>query len=96
VFELAAAGRPAILVPYPHATARHQHANAAWMAEAGAAEVIEDADLEPAELAHRVSELFSDHSRLAAMADASRSLARPDAAQRIAAEISDAARSLTR
>ena len=38
-------GRPAILVPYPHATARHQHANAAWMAEAGAAIVIEDAEL---------------------------------------------------
>ena len=37
VFELAAAGRPAILVPYPHATARHQDANAAWMADAGAA-----------------------------------------------------------
>ena len=37
IFELTAAGRPAILVPYPHATAGHQSANAAWMAEAGAA-----------------------------------------------------------
>ena len=35
VFEIAAAGRPAILVPYPHATADHQHANAAWMADGG-------------------------------------------------------------
>jgi UDP-N-acetylglucosamine--N-acetylmuramyl-(pentapeptide) pyrophosphoryl-undecaprenol N-acetylglucosamine transferase len=96
VFELAAAGRPAILVPYPHATAHHQHANAAWMAEAGAAEVVEDADLEPAELARTVSELFSHPQRLEAMAAASRSLARPDAAQRIAAEIRDAARSLAR
>ncbi len=47
VFELAAAGRPAILVPYPHAAAGHQHANAAWMAESGAALVIEDSELEP-------------------------------------------------
>ena len=37
IFEVTAAGRPAILVPYPHATADHQSANAAWMAEAGAA-----------------------------------------------------------
>jgi UDP-N-acetylglucosamine--N-acetylmuramyl-(pentapeptide) pyrophosphoryl-undecaprenol N-acetylglucosamine transferase len=96
VFELAAAGRPAILVPYPYATARHQHANAAWMAEAGAAQVIEDSDLEPAALVRTVSELFSDPRRLEAMAAASRSLARPDAAQRIAAELHAAARSLSR
>src|SRR4051794_6291986 len=47
VFELAAAGRPAILVPYPYATARHQHANAAWIADAGAATVISDDALDP-------------------------------------------------
>ena len=96
VFELAAAGRAAILVPYPYATARHQHANAAWMAEAGAAEVIDDSDLEPRELALRVKALLSDPGRLEAMAAASRSLARPDAAVRIAAEIRAAARSFDR
>jgi UDP-N-acetylglucosamine--N-acetylmuramyl-(pentapeptide) pyrophosphoryl-undecaprenol N-acetylglucosamine transferase len=96
VFELAAAGRAAILVPYPHATARHQHANAAWMADAGAAEVVEDSDLDAAELARRVAELFSDPSRLEEMAAASRSLARPDAAERIAAEIRAAAESFRR
>src|SRR5439155_22976212 len=58
VFELAAAGRPAILVPYPHAAARHQHANAAWMADAGAAIVIEDSELEPARLAAAAAEVL--------------------------------------
>ncbi len=91
VFELAAAGRPAILVPYPYATARHQHANAAWMAEAGAATVIEDDALEPDALAAAVAGTLSEEGRLAEMAAASRSLARPDAAERIAAEILSAA-----
>jgi UDP-N-acetylglucosamine--N-acetylmuramyl-(pentapeptide) pyrophosphoryl-undecaprenol N-acetylglucosamine transferase len=92
VFELAAAGRPAILVPYPYATARHQHANAAWMVDAGAATVIEEDALDPGELARTVADLFSDPARLEAMAAASRSLARPDAAERIAAELLEAAR----
>jgi UDP-N-acetylglucosamine--N-acetylmuramyl-(pentapeptide) pyrophosphoryl-undecaprenol N-acetylglucosamine transferase len=96
VFELAAAGRPAILVPYPYATARHQHANAAWMAEAGAAEVVEDSELDAAELARRVEELLANPSRLEAMATASRSLARPDAADRIAGEVRAAAESFSR
>jgi UDP-N-acetylglucosamine--N-acetylmuramyl-(pentapeptide) pyrophosphoryl-undecaprenol N-acetylglucosamine transferase len=91
VFELAAAGRPAILVPYPHAAARHQHANAAWMADAGAAIVLEDSDLDAAGLAETVGDLFADSRRLQRMADASRSLARPDAAQRVAEEVLAAA-----
>jgi UDP-N-acetylglucosamine--N-acetylmuramyl-(pentapeptide) pyrophosphoryl-undecaprenol N-acetylglucosamine transferase len=92
VFEVAAAGKPAILVPYPHAAARHQHANAAWMAEAGAALVIEDPGLEPGALARTVGELFADHGRLEQMAAATRGVARPDAARRIADEILRAAR----
>jgi UDP-N-acetylglucosamine--N-acetylmuramyl-(pentapeptide) pyrophosphoryl-undecaprenol N-acetylglucosamine transferase len=87
VFEVAAAGRPAILVPYPYATAHHQHANAAWMADAGAALVIEDEALDAAALARIVSELLADTERLRDMSAASLSLARPDAAERIAAEI---------
>lgn len=91
IFELCAAGRPAILIPYPYATARHQHTNAAWMERAGAAIVVEDADLDPATLAGRAAELIGDPTRLAEMASASASLARPDAARRIAAEILSAA-----
>jgi UDP-N-acetylglucosamine--N-acetylmuramyl-(pentapeptide) pyrophosphoryl-undecaprenol N-acetylglucosamine transferase len=90
VFELAAAGRPAILVPYPFATARHQHVNAAWMADAGAAIVIEDDALGATALARAVGDLFADPERLRAMSAASLSLARPDAAERIAAEILEA------
>jgi UDP-N-acetylglucosamine--N-acetylmuramyl-(pentapeptide) pyrophosphoryl-undecaprenol N-acetylglucosamine transferase len=92
VFELAAAGRPAILVPYPHAAGRHQHANAAWMADAGAAVVVEDAELDAARLASLATELLSDGARLERMSAASASLARPDAASRIADEILTAAR----
>jgi UDP-N-acetylglucosamine--N-acetylmuramyl-(pentapeptide) pyrophosphoryl-undecaprenol N-acetylglucosamine transferase len=87
VFELAAAGRPAILVPYPYATARHQHANARWMEEAGAAVSVEDHELDPAAVGRLAGEILDDAPRLTAMSEASRSLARPDAAQRIAAEV---------
>ena len=87
IFEIAVAGRGAILVPYPHAAADHQRANAAWMAEAGAAIVIEDSELEPASLRRVATEILGDPGRLAAMASAAASLARPDAAQRVAAEV---------
>ena len=91
IFEIAAAGRPAILVPYPAATADHQTKNARWMADAGAAAVVPDADLTPARLRRDVEALLGDPERLAAMGAASRTLARPDAAARIADEVMSAA-----
>jgi UDP-N-acetylglucosamine--N-acetylmuramyl-(pentapeptide) pyrophosphoryl-undecaprenol N-acetylglucosamine transferase len=87
IFEMAAAGRPAILVPYPHAAGRHQHANAQWMSDAGAAIVLEDSELSGGRLRDVVTGLFADQPRLERMAAASRALARPDAAERIAAEL---------
>ncbi|HUB76677.1 MAG TPA: UDP-N-acetylglucosamine--N-acetylmuramyl-(pentapeptide) pyrophosphoryl-undecaprenol N-acetylglucosamine transferase [Solirubrobacteraceae bacterium] len=87
IFEVAAHGRPAILVPYPHATADHQSANAAWMADAGAALVIPDAELDAASLAGEVGRLLADAPRRAAMSRAALSLARPDAAAAIAGEL---------
>jgi UDP-N-acetylglucosamine--N-acetylmuramyl-(pentapeptide) pyrophosphoryl-undecaprenol N-acetylglucosamine transferase len=93
IFELTATGRAAVLVPYPHATAGHQSANASWMAEAGAAVVIPDAELDRARLSAAVEELFADPERLERMAVASRSLAKPDAATRIADEILSSASS---
>jgi UDP-N-acetylglucosamine--N-acetylmuramyl-(pentapeptide) pyrophosphoryl-undecaprenol N-acetylglucosamine transferase len=91
VFEVTAAGRPAILVPYPHATAGHQSANAAWMERGGAATVLRDEELGAERLAAEVAAAFGDAARLEAMAAASRSLARPDAARRIAGEVLAAA-----
>jgi UDP-N-acetylglucosamine--N-acetylmuramyl-(pentapeptide) pyrophosphoryl-undecaprenol N-acetylglucosamine transferase len=91
IFEIAAHGRPAILVPYPHAAGDHQSANARWMTDAGAAVVIEDRELTPARLRSEIDSLLADRGRLGAMATASAALARPDAAQRIAAELLAAA-----
>jgi UDP-N-acetylglucosamine--N-acetylmuramyl-(pentapeptide) pyrophosphoryl-undecaprenol N-acetylglucosamine transferase len=87
IFEITAAGRPAILVPYPYATAGHQTTNAAWMADGGAAEVIEDAGLSAELLDECVRTLLGDAERLGAMSAASVTLARPDAARRIADEV---------
>jgi UDP-N-acetylglucosamine--N-acetylmuramyl-(pentapeptide) pyrophosphoryl-undecaprenol N-acetylglucosamine transferase len=87
VFELAAAGRPSILVPYPYATGRHQHLNAEWMAEAGAAVVVDDSDLTGERVRELTAELLGDSERLRAMGAASARLAMPDAADRIADEI---------
>jgi UDP-N-acetylglucosamine--N-acetylmuramyl-(pentapeptide) pyrophosphoryl-undecaprenol N-acetylglucosamine transferase len=92
IFEIAAHGRPAILVPYPHATGDHQAANARWMEQAGAAVVVADAELTPERLRSEIEALLTDPARLAAMGRASAELGRPDAAQRIAEEVLAAAR----
>ncbi|MEA2159028.1 MAG: UDP-N-acetylglucosamine--N-acetylmuramyl-(pentapeptide) pyrophosphoryl-undecaprenol [Solirubrobacteraceae bacterium] len=91
VFEIAAHGRPAVLVPYPHATADHQTANARFMERAGAATVIPDAELDGPRLAQEVGGLLADRSRLAAMGRAAAAVARPDAAAEIAGEVLAAA-----
>jgi UDP-N-acetylglucosamine--N-acetylmuramyl-(pentapeptide) pyrophosphoryl-undecaprenol N-acetylglucosamine transferase len=91
VFEIAAAGRPAILVPYPYAAADHQVGNARWMEAAGAAVVVADAELDAPRLAAAVHELLGDPDRLAAMARAAAGLARPDAARAVAAQVLEAA-----
>ncbi len=91
VFEIAASGTPAILVPYPHAAADHQTENARWMERAGAAVTIPDGALDATRLSAAVAELLGDRDRLARMAHASLGLARPDAARDIAEELLKAA-----
>jgi UDP-N-acetylglucosamine--N-acetylmuramyl-(pentapeptide) pyrophosphoryl-undecaprenol N-acetylglucosamine transferase len=82
--ELAAAGRPAILVPFGSATHGHQLENARALVEAGAARMIEESRLTGEVLAAAVRDLLCDRERLVKMGEAARSLAVPDAAGRLA------------
>lgn len=84
VAELAAAGKPAILVPFPFAADDHQKKNAEVLAAAGAARLVEDRDFTGQRLFDEVSRLAADRRLLAAMAAAARPLARPGAAARAA------------
>jgi len=84
VFELAATGRASVLVPYPFAAGLHQDRNAEWMARAGAAIVVPDAEMDGARLASIVREALASPDALGARARAARGLARPTAAADIA------------
>lgn len=87
VFEVAAHGRPSILVPYPYAAADHQRGNAMALVDRGAAVLIDDAELTAPLLRQTVDELLGDPARLQAMGEAALAFARPDAAEAIAAEV---------
>jgi len=84
VSELAAAGVGSILVPYLYAVDDHQTSNARYLADVGAAQLLPQTKLSPASLGAVLVGLFSDRSRLIAMAQAARGRAEPDAAARIA------------
>jgi UDP-N-acetylglucosamine--N-acetylmuramyl-(pentapeptide) pyrophosphoryl-undecaprenol N-acetylglucosamine transferase len=86
VWEIAAAERPAILVPYPYATADHQHRNAEYFADTGGALVVEDAEA-AREVPALADALLRDEARLLEMGAAMRAAAKPDAADRIADEL---------
>jgi UDP-N-acetylglucosamine--N-acetylmuramyl-(pentapeptide) pyrophosphoryl-undecaprenol N-acetylglucosamine transferase len=82
--ELTAAGRPSLLIPLPTATDDHQRRNAQVLAEAGAAEVLDERELTGARLASRLLALLDDPARREAMGARARRFARPDAARVIA------------
>jgi UDP-N-acetylglucosamine--N-acetylmuramyl-(pentapeptide) pyrophosphoryl-undecaprenol N-acetylglucosamine transferase len=90
VWEIAAAGKPAILVPYPFATGDHQAKNAEHFVRAGGAIMVRDLDLE--DVPDHVRSLLGDPRRLATMGEAMRRAARPDAAEEIAEELIELAR----
>ncbi|MEJ5254489.1 MAG: UDP-N-acetylglucosamine--N-acetylmuramyl-(pentapeptide) pyrophosphoryl-undecaprenol N-acetylglucosamine transferase [Acidimicrobiales bacterium] len=92
VAELAEVGRASILVPLPNAPRDHQTANAAGLVAAGAAIVVPDDQLDAARLLQELEPLLDDPERLARMGRAARSLARPDAAERVADLVEEHAR----
>ncbi len=85
--EVAALGRPSIMVPYPYAAGDHQTANARSFANRGASILCPDSEFTGAWLTARLRELLPDHERLAAMGTAAAGLAKPDAARDIADQI---------
>lgn len=84
IAELAAAGRPALLVPYPYAMDDHQSANAAAFATAKAGWATPQSELTAAALADRLARLLVDPAQLGAAAVAARRFARDDAAEHLA------------
>ncbi len=84
IAELTAAGRPAILIPYPSATDDHQTANAREMAKAGGARMIAQDEFTPETLARQIEALAQDPEALANAASRSLSVGRPNAARDLA------------
>jgi UDP-N-acetylglucosamine--N-acetylmuramyl-(pentapeptide) pyrophosphoryl-undecaprenol N-acetylglucosamine transferase len=87
VAELSAIGRPAILVPLPHALDQDQLANAAALAAAGGAFLVRQSEVTAERLAGELAGLLADPARLSAMAAASRKVGRIDAAEKLADEV---------
>jgi UDP-N-acetylglucosamine--N-acetylmuramyl-(pentapeptide) pyrophosphoryl-undecaprenol N-acetylglucosamine transferase len=85
VAEIAAAGKPAVFVPFPRATDDHQRVNAEALARQGAAVVVEESKLEGVWLAETIAALLQDSQRLQLMSQAARELSHPNAARDIAA-----------
>jgi UDP-N-acetylglucosamine--N-acetylmuramyl-(pentapeptide) pyrophosphoryl-undecaprenol N-acetylglucosamine transferase len=86
VAELTALGKPAILIPYPYAADDHQRANAEVLVQAGAAQMILDAELTPHRLSQEIQALLADRPRLEAMGRAATALGRPDATAAVVRE----------
>jgi UDP-N-acetylglucosamine--N-acetylmuramyl-(pentapeptide) pyrophosphoryl-undecaprenol N-acetylglucosamine transferase len=92
VAEEAAAGKPALLVPFAAATDQHQRRNAEAMVDAGAAVMLKESDLDiPDRLLWILAGLVTDPDRLATMAAAARTQAHPGAAERIADRLAEMA-----
>ena len=92
IAELTAAGRASILIPLPTAADNHQKKNADVLAQAGAAEMLEQKDLHGGAIAERLIALARDTARRQSMAAVARTLARPDAAKVIVDRVLELAR----
>ena len=89
VADISVIGRPAILIPYPHATGDHQSANARMLSDAGAATVFSEAGLDAETLCAEIAAILSDPARAQAMAEAARATGKPDATEALAALVED-------
>jgi UDP-N-acetylglucosamine--N-acetylmuramyl-(pentapeptide) pyrophosphoryl-undecaprenol N-acetylglucosamine transferase len=85
--ELSAVGKPAVLVPFPHATDNHQEHNASSLVAAGAALLMRESEWTPEGLATTLAALLTDRARLASMGAAMLAAARPEAASVICDEL---------
>jgi len=92
VAETTAAGKPAIFIPFPRAADDHQRRNAEAVAAAGAAVMIPEAELTPSRLGQTIAGLLSGGDRLREMQAKARTLAHPDAAERLARMVAELAR----
>ena len=84
LFEIASASLPAVVVPYPYATADHQRANAQPLVDSEAVVLLLDADCTPGSVGELVDDLLFDESRLDAMSVSIHEFARPQAAEALA------------
>jgi UDP-N-acetylglucosamine--N-acetylmuramyl-(pentapeptide) pyrophosphoryl-undecaprenol N-acetylglucosamine transferase len=84
VSEVAAAGLPAVFVPFPHAVDDHQTRNAEYLVERGAALLLPEAGATAQALAELLGALLADRARRQQMAERARAAATPDAADRVA------------
>src|SRR5581483_9762346 len=94
VSEVAAAGRPSVLVPFPFAADDHQRRNAEAFERAGAARLVPDKEMTGEKLFAVLSELAADARALACMGAAAKQLARPGAARRAAEILIDSAKAV--
>lgn len=86
--EITATGKPAIVVPFPFATADHQTKNALWLENQNAVIMVKDVELKKGVLTSKILELINTPSKLEEMAQNARRLGKPDAARSIIFEIS--------
>ena len=91
-FELAACGKPAMLIPLPSAMRDHQHFNADAFAAKGAADEASQAKLTTKQLCRYILERYDHPEKLAAMSEKMRALAAPDAAARVADLVEEVAK----
>ncbi len=90
VSEIAAAGLPSMLIPFPHAVDDHQTRNAHWLSDAGAALLMPQSALTADLLAAQLNTFMNDRNLLLSMAGAARALARPEACDLVALECMEA------